>query len=83
MRGRAEGRRELEGFLWIYQVGALPAGTYFVRVSAPGFAGALFDGLPCAGGCDVTSGNPVKIRVNEETSRIDFVLEPAVLSFGG
>lgn len=59
-----------------YLVGALPADTYFVRVSADGFAPALYDGVPCPGACDVTAGTPVTIRVNEETSGIDFVLDP-------
>jgi len=59
-----------------YPFVALPAGTYFVRVSAPGFAGALYDGVHCEGDCDVDAGTPVTVRVNEETSGIDFVLDP-------
>jgi len=60
-----------------YRVGAVPPGSYFVRVAAEGFVASLFDGVPCGEGCDVTAGVPVEIRATEVSPGIDFVLDPA------
>ena len=61
-----------------YSVEPLPPGTYFVRTyQAITHYDELYDDLPCADGCDVTTGTPVAVAGGADTSGIAFALEPA------
>jgi hypothetical protein len=53
---------------------ALPAGTYYAVASAFGFESQLFDGLPCPGACDATTGTPIVVTAGETEAGIDFAL---------
>lgn len=53
---------------------ALPAGTYYAVASAPGFESQLFDGLPCLGSCNATTGTPIVVAAGETEVGIDFAL---------
>lgn len=64
-----------------YRVGGLDAGTYFVTCTPFDYAGELYDDLPCALGCDPTTGTPVAVTTGATTPGIDFELEhPGKLS---
>lgn len=61
-----------------YFVGDLRTGIYFVRVrSTVNQIGQLYDGIPCAASCLVTSGTPVAVTAGLATEGIDFSLEEA------
>jgi protocatechuate 3,4-dioxygenase beta subunit len=62
-----------------YRFGSVPAGTWFVAVSAsPDHADELYDDIPCPGlACDPTTGTPVVVSNAVETSGIDFALDVA------
>ncbi len=59
---------------------ALDSGTYYVTTASGGFGDPplyldeLYDDLPCAEGCDPTTGTPVAVDVNQITGGIDFEL---------
>ncbi len=60
-------------------IGALPAGTYFLSVSAgqgsPDFDDELYDNLPCPRyGCDPTLGTPVTVTPGAVLRNLDFTL---------
>ncbi len=59
-----------------YRFRALDApGPYFVTAHRHGFAGELYDDLPCPDdGCDPTGGTPIAVEVGTVTSGIDFAL---------
>ena len=60
-----------------YQIGGLHAGSYLLTTDNYwGYEDELFDDVPCPqGACDTSSGTPVAVRLNEETTNIDFELE--------
>jgi hypothetical protein len=54
---------------------SFPAGTYFARtLSSPEILDQLYDGMPCDGGCDTTTGTPIILAHGDERLDIDFVL---------
>jgi hypothetical protein len=54
---------------------ALPAGAYFVRtINSMGYLDELYDNIPCATGCNVTTGIPVFITAGLITPGINFAL---------
>jgi hypothetical protein len=60
-----------------YTVAGLATGTYFVTsdtYDAYHYLDELYDSIPCAQGCVVTSGTPVMVTLNTTTSGIDFAL---------
>lgn len=58
-----------------YEIGNLPDGDFFVRVSkVPGFVSQLFDGIACSGFCDILNGDEVSIVGNSDVGSIDFSL---------
>jgi hypothetical protein len=64
-----------------YTVAGLATGTYFVTSDAHYYMDELYDSIPCAHGCDVTSGTPVMVTINTTTSGIDFALDrPGAIS---
>ncbi|MEM9301248.1 MAG: carboxypeptidase regulatory-like domain-containing protein [Pseudomonadota bacterium] len=65
-----------------YDSGDLPAGTYFARASADGFSDLLFDGVPCASGCDVTAGTVIDIAAAAAMG-VDFALTPGTFGLTG
>ncbi len=62
-----------------YRFESVPAGTWFVAVSAPpDHADELYDDIPCPDlACDPTTGTPVVVSNAVETSGIDFALDVA------
>jgi len=59
-----------------YVFDGVPAGTYFLRVSAQGYLGELYDDIACATSCSAPSGTPVTVTEGTATSGVDFVLDP-------
>lgn len=60
-----------------YAVPSLPTGTYYARTNNyTGFIDELYDDIPCASGCTVTTGTPINVTEGISTSGIDFVLKP-------
>ena len=62
-----------------YAVGGLPAGTYFARTrqNLANYNDELYDNIPCASGCAVTSGTPIVVTTGT-TGGINFALSPRV-----
>jgi hypothetical protein len=57
-----------------YQV-SMAAGTYYARTSnSQGYVDQLFNGVPCATVCTLTSGTPISVVLGAVTSNVDFVL---------
>jgi len=57
--------------------GLVVSGNYYARTSNwQGFIDQLYDGIPCADGCTVTSGTPIAVTVGATTRGIDFRLAP-------
>ena len=56
----------------VYEVGELPAGTYFVATADGEYLNELYDDLPCPLGCDPTTGTPVVVGNASTTAGIDF-----------
>ena len=54
----------------------LPSGTYYARASENQYLDELYDDIPCAAGCTVTSGTPIGVTVGLTTTAIDFGLTP-------
>lgn len=52
----------------------LPPISYYIRITAAGFLGQLYDQIPCEPGCDVTAGTLLDARGG---ATLDFVLDPA------
>jgi hypothetical protein len=52
----------------------LPPAQYFVRATASGYNGEIFDDMPCPPGCNVTAGTPVSVTAGTVTPDIDFGL---------
>ena len=58
-----------------YSFGDLPAGKYYVRTSASGYQGEIYDDVPCLDGCSVTTGTLVPVAIGAQVSGIDFALD--------
>jgi len=61
-----------------YEFAGLAPGNYFVATdsySFDGYRNEVYDGVPCDGFCNVTSGTPVAAALNTITEGIDFQLE--------
>jgi hypothetical protein len=63
-----------DGFGNYITIDGLPAASYFVRATASGYNGELFDNVPCPPGCAVTAGTPVPVAAGTVTPDIDFGL---------
>lgn len=59
----------------VYEVAGLVPGTYFLKVSAAGFAGELFDDLECHWSCNEATGTPIELTLDEVAAGIDFALQ--------
>lgn len=59
-----------------YSATGLPAGTYYVRASHYYYRSELYDDIPCLVTCDPTTGTPVSVVLDADTSGIDFALTP-------
>lgn len=60
----------------VYQLHAVPAGTYYARTFASGLLpDELYDNHPCSPSCTVTSGTPI-VGVGGGLNTVDFALEP-------
>ena len=59
-----------------YRFRYLTPGTYYVRSASDHHLNELYDDLPCASSCTVTSGTPVAASYGVVTSGIDFALVP-------
>lgn len=58
-----------------YVSAGLPAGSYFVRFTKPGFGGILYSNLPCPPAtCNPTAGTAVVVAAGQPTTGIDAVL---------
>jgi acetyltransferase-like isoleucine patch superfamily enzyme len=70
----AYGYSDSNGNYTTYQ--GLPAGTYYaIAYSYSGYLNELYDNIPCASGCDVTSGTPITVGAGEDVTGIDFALD--------
>ncbi|HEX4953567.1 MAG TPA: carboxypeptidase regulatory-like domain-containing protein [Thermoanaerobaculia bacterium] len=60
-----------------YSIGGLAAGSHFARTYDydDEYLDELYDNLPCASGCTVTSGTPINVALGSETGGIDFALQ--------
>ena len=59
-----------------YSLPELPPGSYFLRAEDPSYLDQLYDGMPCEGGCVVTTGTPIVVAASTNTPGIDFALQP-------
>ena len=67
----------------VYRFAVLSTGTYFVKTHLSGYGDQLYDGIPCAPGCDVTMGTPVSVVFDLTSSGIDFVVGgPSIFADG-
>ncbi len=59
-----------------YWFSSLEPGTYFVKTTVyDGFQNELWDDIPCdSSACDVTTGTPVAVGIEQEVTEIDFAL---------
>lgn len=64
-----------------YAVRGLPPGTYYATAEHDGYEVRLYNGLPCPGPCDPTSGTPITLVGSGAVNGIDFALAPESLSF--
>jgi hypothetical protein len=77
----SDGSYYLEGFAaGDYLLEDIAPGSYFATSdNYDGYSDELFDDLPCENGpplgCDPTTGTPVEIQADQETTGIDFALE--------
>lgn len=74
--------------LGVYQLGGLPAGTYYARTAAgpsgPTYVDELYHNRSCTiGSCPVTSGTPITVSAGATTTGIDFSLDRNLISNGG
>ncbi len=60
-----------------YEFDNVEPGTYFARTVQffSIYANQLYDGLPCQGNCDPTTGTPIVVTLGTTTTGIDFALE--------
>ncbi len=58
-----------------YSLHGLDEGTYRAVASATLYGDILYDGIPCEGGCDVNTGNPIGVHLGADTTGIDFALQ--------
>ncbi|HSL84861.1 MAG TPA: carboxypeptidase regulatory-like domain-containing protein, partial [Thermoanaerobaculia bacterium] len=58
-----------------YLVGGLPSGSYRARTSTSGHIDELYDDIPCASGCDVTTGTAIPVTAGANTPDVDFALD--------
>ena len=57
-----------------YVVSGLPTASYFAHTTnAAGYGDVLYDGFPCAAGCNVTTGTPITTAIGY-VSQANFVL---------
>jgi len=62
-----------------YTAVGLGAGTYFAEIEQTlnqGFAGELYQEIPCTPSCTVSDGTPISLTAGAVTGGIDFTLEP-------
>lgn len=53
----------------------LPAGIYHVRTyNHEGYVDEVFKDISCSGGCDVTQGRPVEVKLGQKTRKVNFAL---------
>ncbi len=61
----------------------LPEGTYFASTwNDQGFLNELYQGIDCASGCDVTTGDEIVVGPGARVTGIDFALSKASLIVG-
>ncbi|MGV8040769.1 MAG: carboxypeptidase regulatory-like domain-containing protein [Thermoanaerobaculaceae bacterium] len=58
-----------------YSFPSLAPATYFVKVTASGYATEVYDNVLCDSGCVVTTGSPVTVASGVMTAGIDIVLD--------
>ncbi len=59
-----------------FLIGGLPTGTYFARADADDHLDELYAGVSCPlSACDVTSGTPIAVTLDRDTTGIDFALD--------
>ena len=57
-----------------YTVGGLSPESHFALVDHAQLDSELYDGIPCADGCEPTAGTPIAVDLNATTAGIDFDL---------
>ncbi|NOZ77962.1 MAG: hypothetical protein GXP48_02035 [Acidobacteria bacterium] len=57
-----------------YSFSGLNEGTYRIVASDTLYEDILYNGIPCEGGCDVNTGNPIGVHLGADTTGIDFAL---------
>ena len=55
----------------------LAAGTYYAKATASGYDGELYDDIPCATSCTVTSGTGIPVTLGQTRNGVDFSLANA------
>jgi len=58
-----------------YSFTDLPAGKYYLSASASGYRAELYDDVPCASSCNVTTGTQVPVVIGAHVAGIDFALD--------
>ncbi len=58
-----------------YRFETLAAGTYFLRAEEYGFGTQLWNGIPCTGNCNPTSGTPIVVDFGDDVTDVDFQLD--------
>lgn len=58
-----------------YRLERLAPGTYFIQADEFGFASQLWNGIPCDGGCDPTTGTPIVVDFGDDATDLDFRLD--------
>ncbi len=58
-----------------YVAVGLDPGPHFAVASGFEYLAELYDGMPCADGCDPTAGTPIAVNLNTATGDVDFTLD--------
>ena len=58
-----------------YSFPQVPPGTYFLSTHDSRYFGQLYDGKPCGGVCDVSTGTPIVVVASADTPNVDFALQ--------
>jgi hypothetical protein len=78
-------RRSVTSLTGAFEVNGLPPGNYFARTFVPAdrnFVDELYDNLPCAPSCVVTTGAPIAVVAGATRTGVNFALDRAALISG-
>jgi len=58
-----------------YRFGGLQPDSYYVATDTYDYLNEVYDDVPCTDGCDLASGTPVAVALNNDASGVDFALQ--------